>query len=151
MRYILFYLLLAIAFISSSSIVNIKRSPESDIVCLDEKELFSVLRNAKWDDSLSFDTSFVCHGIKHHLFCISDFLEECQIYFVIYNYETKELLRSEYISLLNLQINWPDKENPTQIIVDNDTLSMTISDNVSLKSRLVKFSEFGADFNGKDQ
>lgn len=61
MRYILVYLLLAIAFICSSSIVNIKRSPESDIVCLDEEELFSVLRDAEWDDSLSFDSSFVYH------------------------------------------------------------------------------------------
>lgn len=146
MRYLIVGLLVWIIsslMISCSSVekISIRHLPDVDEVYLSNKQLFHILRNNETYDSLTYDTTFIFNKHKYSLFSIDDYYEECQIYYMVYDYATDKITRSDYISFLNLYSYCPENIIPKSIAIINDSLYLEFRNNILVKSKLSPYRE----------
>lgn len=146
MRYLIVGLIIWIILslmISCSSVerISIRHLPDVDEVYLSNKQLFHILRNNETYDSLIYDTTFIFNKHKYSLFSIDDYYEECQIYYIVYDYATDKITRSDYISFLNLYSYCPENIIPKSIAIINDSLYLEFRNNILVKSKLSPYRE----------
>lgn len=147
MRYLIVGLIIWISLslmISCSSVerISIRHLPDVDEVYLSNKQLFHILRNNETYDSLSYDTTFIFNKHKYSLFGIDDYYEECQIYYIVYDYKADKISRSDYISFLNLYSYCPKNVIPKSIAIINDSLFLEFRNNILVKSNLTPYRKF---------
>lgn len=143
MRYTTIILLLLL-FIPChiNSKISVKHTPDVDEVYLDSTYLFSVIRSGCQYDTLIYDTIVFQQNNKYHIFGIDDYLEECQIYYVLYNYSTNKLSKTDYISFMSLYNDCPNSIDSVDITIYNDSLYLDYKNSkFSIKSYLYQFPE----------